>query len=328
MNTNPSSDNDSERRLNADQESWFPGLAYAGVAAIGGSVLVNSSRSMPVKVLTPLVLAAGTGAYFLPAHTEQLKRDWVPMRLSSKLNPPLSSSDSSNPELTTHSLKETVQSVTSEIGDKVKETLGVQSTKSMSDQDQASEEMAAFRSSLPENPSSSRWSWWKGGDTTVPLIKEMDSSLMQAGNIIKSAEQRLAADGDSNDSINSGDNDTVDTSASPSPISITSPGTSTKPSTDIKSHKVLVDKAVAKSAVKGHDDLINRAALLGKNAEESALKVHENVVDASVPKERQGRNEKHQVELSRMASQSDLKDGKFVVRVVENSENPNVLPER
>ncbi|KAF9355105.1 hypothetical protein BGX26_006980 [Mortierella sp. AD094] len=313
MNSNPSSDDDSDRRLKADQESWLPGLAYAGAAAIGGSVLVNGARSMPVKVLTPLALAAATGAYFLPAHTEQFKHTWVPMRMSSKSDPSLSSSDSSNPNSTIHSLKQTVQGVTSEIGDKVRETIGgvprvIPSTKNnngMSNQDQASEEMAAFRESLPENPSSSRWSWWKGTDTTAPMLKEMDGSMMQAENIIKTAEKPLAAIGSSSSSSN-----TVNSS------------TSSKP------HKVVVDKALASAAVKGHDALINRAALLGKNAEESALKVHENVVDAAMPKHRQGRHEKHQIEISRQASQSDLKDGKFVIRVTENSENPSALPER
>ncbi|KAF9921663.1 hypothetical protein BGZ65_010169, partial [Modicella reniformis] len=84
--TPPATNNDTIRRLKADQEPLLPALAYAGAAAIGGSVLVNRTRSMPIKILTPLAMATVTGAYFLPAHTDMIKNTWTPFLVTNTAN--------------------------------------------------------------------------------------------------------------------------------------------------------------------------------------------------------------------------------------------------
>ncbi|KAF9115992.1 hypothetical protein BGX27_005429 [Mortierella sp. AM989] len=289
---------DASRRLRVEQESWFPGLAYAGAAAIGSAVIVNNAaRSMPVKLLTPLAMAAATGAYFLPAHADQFRRTWIPMDLSIK--PDESSLSKFNPPV--NNLKQSAQRSTSEMRDMAMDTpprlipssMVTPDRMEMSNTMSSTQEMAGFKENLPENPSSSRWSWWKSSYSTTPMNKETDSKM-------RTPKRR--------DSTTTDHTVVID-------------------NTNGKPRKILVDKAVASAAIKGHDDLINRASLLGRNVEETALKVHENVYDAAVPKRRQSRHEKRPIEISRQASQSDLRDGKFIIRVTENSD-PGALPER
>jgi len=62
----------------------------------------------------------------------------------------------------------------------------------------------------------------------------------------------------------------------------------------------VVDKNLAKAAIKQHNTLINRG---GSRAEERARKAHENVVDAGLPADRQGRSEVHKIDISREAAE-------------------------
>ncbi|KAI1320908.1 hypothetical protein EDD11_009231 [Mortierella claussenii] len=349
MSSHPSSNiNDPRRRpLNAEQETLLPGLLYAGVAGIGGYVLVNQARSMPVKVLTPLALAAITGSYFLPAHTARIKDTWMPMRVASSSTPPTTSpyirdvkrsAQESSLDLG-HKTKETVDDVQRQAQanwDDIKHkgeslantyrdagheqvnkfvdrsvndaqfwldrqkteadkflhntasTLTGKSTEGMSQHDK---EKAYYKETLPEHPSSSRWSWWKSSDSTAPK-KDIERKAE-----LQNQETKNAALGA----------DTLLTTTSAS---------ATKP------RIVPVDKSVASTAIKYHDDAVTRGVRLGADHGDRALKVHENVVDASKPVDSQGRNEKHPVEISRLASKSDYNDGKFEVKVVPGEEVP------
>ncbi|KAG0100691.1 hypothetical protein BGZ93_007681 [Podila epicladia] len=344
------------RRMRADQEPMLPGLAFAGAAAVGGSILVNRSRSFPVKVLTPLAFGAVAGAYFLPAHTSLIKNMWSkPIRVST-------STDTSSESL--RDLKRSAEAASLDLGRKTMETVddvSRQAQNSWQDikgkaenlaenyrevgQDQINKavdksvheardwlgqqkaeadrilnETAAILSTTKspsssftpaqmehnkfhdfessssasqEQPSSSRWSWWTSSDSVAPK-KDVESKI--------------------HDSTT-----TTTTRRVERPRETT---TTTTTTTESKPHKILVDKAVARSAVKQHDATINRGALLGKeDIEETARKVHENVVDAALPKSRQSRNEEHPIEISRIASESDLRDGKFIVG--KSSTDPN-----
>ncbi|KAF9198499.1 hypothetical protein BGZ49_000666 [Haplosporangium sp. Z 27] len=311
-------DDPNKLRRKSDQESWLPGLAYVGAATIGGAVLVNSSRSMPVKVMMPMAVAAATGAYFLPMHTEEIRRTLIPSSTPDKTDLPFYSPYSSKHSTTIQNLKQTAKDTTSDMGSKVKETMdnvprmmsSGTDNNSIPVQNETTEEMTVFRGTLPENPSSSRWSWWKSSDTTTgvsnaTMPKKMDMPKMQHENMTEALATPLATSALKN---------------------IKKSDTST--SAHNKPHKIVIDKTVSSAAIKGHDGVIKRAEPLGKDVEETALKVHENVIDAAKPEHRQSRHEKYPIEISRQASQSGLKDGKFVVRVTENSENPSVMPER
>ncbi|KAF8934221.1 hypothetical protein BGZ58_005843 [Dissophora ornata] len=340
--------------MKADQESWMPGLAYVGVAAIGSSALVNRARSMPVKIVTPLAMAAVAGSYFLPAHTDLLKPSWM---LSSSPTDATATTSTSNPT-SMRDLQQSANETALDLRDKTLETIEdltqqsqatwddiklkgenlagayrdvgqdqvnkvvetstheVQSwlDKQKTEADKLLHEAALALSStssklsqiphhdknissqqVPENPSSSRWSWWKTSDN-VASKSELDSAIHKhtsTSDKNKPMVRRPSAD-----------------------------ATSTKP------EKIVIDKAVSSAAIKGHDRLINRTSLVGKNAEESAIKVHDNVVDAALPRDRQTPNEKHFLEISRQASQSDLQDGQFIVKKTSDEANKDALPKR
>ncbi|KAF8988865.1 hypothetical protein BGZ52_005792 [Haplosporangium bisporale] len=342
--------------MKADQERMLPGLAYAGAAAVGGSILVNRVRSFPVKVLTPLAFGAVTGAYFLPAHTDLIKNMWSkPVHVST-------STDTTSQSL--RDLKRSAEAASFDLGHKTMETVddvsrqaqsnwqdikgkaenladtyrevgkdqvnkvvdkSVHEARSWLDQQKAeadrilnetasvlSTTKSASSSLKPthmetnkfhnfdsssttsqDQPSASRWSWWTSSDSVAPK-KEVESKIQGT-----TTTRRIERPGET--------------------IAITT--------TESKPRKLVVDKAVASTAVKQHDATVYRGALLGKpDIEETARKVHENVVDAALPMYRQGRYEKHPIEISRGASQSDLQDGKYVVR--ESSSNPDVPYER
>ncbi|KAF9158490.1 hypothetical protein DFQ26_007547 [Actinomortierella ambigua] len=63
-------DKNEYRHQLAQHESVGAGLFYAAAAGVAGSALVARSRSVPVKILTPLTMAALTANYFLPAHSD------------------------------------------------------------------------------------------------------------------------------------------------------------------------------------------------------------------------------------------------------------------
>ncbi|KAF9966795.1 hypothetical protein BGZ70_001208 [Mortierella alpina] len=381
---------DAYRRLKADQEPLLPGLAYAGAAAVGGSILVNRIRSVPVKILTPLALGAMAGSYFLPAHTDLLKNTWTPMRIS-KTGAPVDASNSTS----MRDLKRSTNDAAFELGNKTVEAVddvsrqaqaswddikrkgenladayreagkeqvhkvvdeSVQGAKSWLDQQkneadrllnetasilsaststfpssrkdqsedtnrfhdvdrssssapsQLDKERAFFKEQSQEQPSSSRWSWWSRSNSASPAKeqatdKETDMVTDGFANVKPVPRRRER----SSPSLNLNDGESVVESL---------PG---------KPRKIVVDKAVASAAIKGHDNIVNREALHGRNAEETARKVHENVIDATVPRHRQGRHEIHKLEVSRQASESDLRDGQFVVREIRNHDD---VPQR
>ncbi|KAF9350373.1 hypothetical protein BGX34_001258 [Mortierella sp. NVP85] len=402
---------DSIRRLKANQEPLLPGLAYAGAAAVGGAMLVNSARSMPIKVLTPLAMATATGVYFLPAHADLIKHTWTPFLVShpadgeerisdlssfstsmrdpkpSNNNITSSSSTSSSNAATdlAHQAEASWQGIKrqgEDLAENYKQA-GKEQLSQMVDQpvheakswlerrkEQAenifnsSSPVAAtttaawppnrpqntFHDSIPENPSSSRWSWWKRSDSMTPK-SEMNNNKIQARAEDPATMDAMA----SSSSPRSSSSSTSERARRPSTTSTTTITTTTtttdpvamaaahEPAPDsmpmeepskpqppqrrgsFKPRNVLVDKAVASAAIKGHDDTINRHALLGKNTEETARKVHDNVVDAALPKHRQSPNERHDIEISRQASKSDMRDGQFIVR---KTDDPEAMPQR
>ncbi|KAF9439321.1 hypothetical protein BGZ76_003851 [Entomortierella beljakovae] len=216
---------------------------------------------MKVKLFTPLVVAAATGIYFIPVQAKQVKKLW---HMNDNIDSPQNSS--------VFTIKLDPQGAVSGVG--IGLGNGIMGGNNA--------RMTSIRDALPDNPSSSQWSWWKNTDT----------------GIFSALSFKRAVDSEQNQK------------------------------TTMMPKKVVIDKVVSAAAVKGHDALINRASMVGKNAEETALKVHDNVINAALPARRMSRHEKRPIEISRQASESDLKDGKFVVRVVENSENPQSLPER
>lgn len=46
--------------MKADQEPMLPGLAYAGAAAVGGSILVNRVRKCTMFIFLKLLMAMAT----------------------------------------------------------------------------------------------------------------------------------------------------------------------------------------------------------------------------------------------------------------------------
>ncbi|KAG0265993.1 hypothetical protein BG011_003643 [Mortierella polycephala] len=343
------SDNNTYRRLKADQEPLLPGLAYAGAAGIGGSVLVYRVRSVPIRVLTPLAFAAVAGSYFLPAHTDLIKSRWMPMRMSKTddvvPNSPLS---------TMRDLKQGAEEVASDLEHKTKETVDDVSRQAQAnwvDIKQKSENLAeAYReagqekvsnaveksvsgakswldrqkneadhlleetssilsaSSFPstasnrdnnkfhgsaareqsqEQPSSSRWSWWSQSDSISPK-KDVENKIDSKTDTAPEVKRVKRPESD--------------------------PKMREKKSEDEKNPLLLVDKNRASLAVKGHDDAVNRAALERKDAEERGLKVYDNVNDASLPKDLQSSIVKIPIEVARKAAESDIKDGKYIVR--------------
>lgn len=174
---------------------------------------------------------------------------------------------------------------------------------------QLAKEKAFFREKSQEQPSSSRWSWWskssgspqKEQETNVKTETDMVTDGFANVKPVPRRSER------STPSLNLNDGERVVE---------TLPG---------KPRKIVVDKAVASAAIKGHDNVVNREALHGRNAEETARKVHENVIDATVPRHRQGRNEIHKLEVSRQASESGVRDGQFVVREIRSQDE---VPER
>ncbi|KAF9570930.1 hypothetical protein EC968_001179 [Mortierella alpina] len=380
---------DAYRRLKADQEPLLPGLAYAGAAAVGGSILVNRIRSVPVKILTPLAFGALAGSYFLPAHADLLKNTWTPMRIS-KTGAPIDASDSSS----LRDLNRSTNDAAFELRNKTAETVddvsrqaqaswddikrkgenladayreagkeqvhkvvdeSVQGAKSWLDQqkneadrllnetasilssstssfpssrrdqtrdtnrfhdvDQSSpaapsqlaKETAFFKEKSREQPSSSRWSWWSQSDN-VPPQKGQGADT----------ETDMVTDGFATVKP-------VPRREPPAPSLNLNNGERVVENVPGKPRKIVVDKAIATAAIKGHDNVVNREALHGRNAEETGRKVHENVIDAALPRHRQGRNEIHKLEVSRQASESDLRDGKFIVREIRS---PDDVPER
>lgn len=306
-------------------------------------------------MLTPLAFGAVAGAYFLPAHTDLIKNMWSkPVHVSMSTDTTsqslrdLKRSAEAAPFDLGHKTMETVDDVSRqaqaswqdvkgkadnlaetyrEVGqDQVNKAVEkpVHEARSWLDQQKAeadrimnetasilsktksasssitpaqmeSNRLHNFESSSTtsqEQPSASRWSWWTPSDSIAPK-KEVESK-MQGTTTTRRVER---------------------------------PGETTTTTTESKPRKLVIDKAVSSTAVKQHDATVNRGAMLGKeNIEETARKVHENVVDAALPWTRQGRYEKHPIEISRDASKSDLRDGRFVVR--ESSSNPNVPYER
>ncbi|KAG0205564.1 hypothetical protein BGX28_002816 [Mortierella sp. GBA30] len=383
------SDDDAYRRLKADQEPWLPGLAYVGAAAIGGSILVNRVRSVPVKILTPLAFGAVAGSYFLPAHTDLIKNTWTPLRISragDKL-------DISPTPTSLQDLERSTKDAASELSQKTIETVddvsrqaqaswedvkrkgenladayreagqeqvnkvvekSVQGAKSWLDQQkneadkflnetasvltasassrkdqpeyrnkfhdlgdrtsssrptQLEKETAFFKQKSQEQPSSSRWSWWTKSDSMASPKKDTDAKI------------DVVTDGFA----------TVKRVKRPEPAPLpTSLNKGAPVKSEVEEHagkprKILIDKAVASAAVKGHDNVVNREALHGRNAEDTARKVHKNVIDAAVSRNGQGRQELHKIEVTRQAAASDLRDGQFIVREVKN---PDELPQR
>ncbi|KAF9190609.1 hypothetical protein BGZ50_000153 [Haplosporangium sp. Z 11] len=357
------SDNDIYRRLKADQEPLLPGLAYAGIAGVGGSALVYRVRSVPVKVLTPLAFAAVAGSYFLPAHTDLIKNKWMPMKVSkaSDIMP-----NSSSPSM--RDLKQSTKEVASDLEHKAMETVdnvsrqaqaswedikqrgegikqkgedimqkgenlvetyresgqeqvnnavekSVSGAKSWLDRqkdeaDHLLEETSSIlsASSFPstdsdrdsnkfhgnpareqsqEQPSSSRWSWWSQSDSISPKkdVEAMIDSKTDTTPVVKRVE-RPESDSRMRE----------------------------KASEDSRPREVIVDKNRAVLAVRGHDEAVNRAVLEPESAEERGLKVYHNVNDASLPKDLQSPIVKIPIEVARKATESDIKDGKYVVR--------------
>ncbi|KAF9275647.1 hypothetical protein BGZ68_010629 [Mortierella alpina] len=292
---------DAYRRLKADQEPLLPGLAYAGAAAVGGSILVN--------------------------RIHLLKNAWTPVRLS-KTGSPIDASDSTS----MRDLNRSTNDAAFELGNKTVETVddvsrqaqaswddikrkgenladayreagkeqvhkvvdeSVQGAKSWLDQQkneadrllnetasilsastssfpasrkdqtedtnrfhdidrsssaapsQLAKEKAFFREKSQEQPSSSRWSWWsksngspqKEQETNVETETDMVTDGFANVKPVPRRSER------STPSLNLNDGERVVQNL---------PG---------KPRKIVVDKAVASAAIKGHDNIVNREAL-------------------------------------------------------------------
>jgi len=335
-------------KYKADQEPLLPGVAYAGAAALAGSMLVNRVPRMSVKILTPLTLAAVTGAYFLPAHYDQLKHTWIPLKVSHSGETAPSTTSASLQDL-----KRSTEDTTLDLGHKTIETvddIARQTRAGWEDIKRKSENLAesykeagqdhvnkAVEKSVHEAKS-----WLDGQRAEADRLLHETASIISAKvgstdhtnkfhnmpqNAKESAFYKETTAGEQPSSSrwswwNSGNNSS---STTEKPATVPTK-TETTPTTQ-RPRRVSIDKTVASAAIKQHDRVVNRAALMGLNAEETARKVHENVVDASMPKERQSRHEKHPIEISRRASQSDLKDGKYIVKVKPDA-GDDELPER
>ncbi|KAF9907441.1 hypothetical protein EC991_010905 [Linnemannia zychae] len=324
-------------KYKADQEPMMPGIAYAGAAAVAGSILVNRVPSVSVKILTPLTLAAVTGSYFLPAHYDQLKHTWLPLKVSH-------SGETAPSSASLRDLKRSAESTTFDLGHKTIDTvedISRQTQASWEDIKRKGEDLAeAYKEAgqehvnkVVENSVHEAKSWLDGQRAEADRLLHQTASVITGKigsssdhnkfhndltqNAKESAFYRETSHEQPSSSRWSWWGSSAPTTAE-KPLTTTSTSASKKteptPSTQ-RPRRVSVDKTVASAAIKQHDVTVNRAALLGKNAEETARKVHENVVDASLPKERQGRNEKHPLEISRRASESDYRDGKYIVKV-------------
>jgi hypothetical protein len=334
-------------KYKAEQEPLLPGVAYAGAAAVAGSMLVNRVPRMSVKILTPLTLAAVTGAYFLPAHYDQLKHTWIPLKVSHS-----GETASSTPSASLQDLKQTTEDTALDLGHKTIDAvddIARQTQASWEGIKRKSENLAeAYKEAGQDHVNT-------GVEKSVNEAKSwLDSQRAEADRLLHETASVIAAKVGSTDHTNKfhnmpqnakesafykettageqpsssrwlwwgGGNSSSSTPETPA----VSTKTETTPTTQ-RPRRVSIDKAVASAAIKQHDYVVNHASLLGLNAEDTARKVHENVVDASVPKERQSRNEKHPIELSRRASMSDYKDGKYIVKVVPGAKDDE-LPER
>ncbi|KAG0222467.1 hypothetical protein BGX31_009117 [Mortierella sp. GBA43] len=364
--TSPASSDDTIRR-NADQESLLPGLAYVGAAAIGGAALVNHVRSMPIKILTPLAMATVTGVYFLPAHTEMVKSSWtrtpVARQVSADDEQPMAYTPRGVMEASaySHTYPSMAVAPPSTMSQGTNSSMmmgpvpqleqeGKEQAKSWLDPWRVDSEKTAgaqmkfpdtsMNQSIPENPSSSRWSWWTRSEqmtpkgeknTKVQMRSKEPASSMSLPMTSSMTSERVERPLSTTTTVTT----TTTMDADPSTSAAAQESAQSQEELQmqqqqqrrgsLKPRKIVVDKAIASAAIKGHDDLINRDSLMGKNTEETARKVHDNVIDAAVPKHRQSRHETHPIELSRRASQSDKMDGRFVVR---ESQDPNVPPER
>ncbi|KAF9970577.1 hypothetical protein BGZ73_006707 [Actinomortierella ambigua] len=113
------------RRQLAKNESVGAGLFYAAAAGVAGSALVARTRSMPVKVLTPLTMAALTANYFMPAHSDYyLNNMGRPLRFGHKANVDLREPDEALPNSPSLSssmadLKETTKAAAQDISQDV-----------------------------------------------------------------------------------------------------------------------------------------------------------------------------------------------------------------
>ncbi|KAF9152979.1 hypothetical protein BG015_004340 [Linnemannia schmuckeri] len=343
---------DSYRKYKADQEPLLPGVAYAGAAAVAGSILVNRSPSRSVKILTPLALAAVTGAYFLPAHYDQLKHTWIPLKVSHS-----GETASSATSASLRDLKRSTEDTTLDLGHKTIDTvddIARQTQAGWEDIKRKGENLAeAYKEAGQEHLNTAveksvheAKSWLNGQRAEADRLLHETASIItgKAGsssdhtnrfhnmpqNVKESAFYKETTAGEQPSSSRWswwGGGSGNSSSDSEKPAISTKTETTTSSTTTQRPRRVSVDKTVASAAVKQHDIIVNRAAQMGLNAEETARKVHENVVDASMPKERQSRHEKHPIEISRRASQSDLNDGKYIVKVNPGASDDE-LPER
>ncbi|KAG0288962.1 hypothetical protein BGZ96_007363 [Linnemannia gamsii] len=338
---------DAYRKSKADQEQLLPGVAYAGAAAVAGTLLVTRVASRTVKILTPLTLAAVTGAYFLPAHYDQLKHSWIPLKVSH------SGENASSTSASLLDLKRSAENTTFDLGHKTIDTvddIARQTEASWEDVKRKGENLAgAYKEAGQEHLS-------KAVEKSVYDTKSwLDDQRAEADRLLHETASMITTKVGSSSSNKFHDMPQnakesafyKETTAGEQPSSSrwawwsggsTSSPASEKPAstsakvdipitTTQRPRRVSVDKTVASAAIKQHDHIVNRGALLGMNAEETARKVHENVVDASMPRERQSRHEKHPIEISRRASQSALNDGKYIIKVNPDA-GDDELPER
>ncbi|KAG0293924.1 hypothetical protein BGZ97_005215 [Linnemannia gamsii] len=302
---------------------------------------------MSVKILTPLAFATVTGAYFLPAHYDQLKHTWIPLKVSR------SGETASSSSASLQDLKRSTEGTTFDLGHKTIDTvddIARQTQANWVDIKRKGENLAeAYKEAGQEHINkaveksvSETKSWLDGQRAEADRLLNKTASVITAKvgssdhtnkfhnmsqNAKESAFYKETTAGEQPSSSrwawwSGGSNSS--SPASESPVSESPARVST---TTQRPRRVSVDKAVAKAAIKQHDHVVNQAALMGLNAEETARKVHENVIDASMPEERQSRHEKHPIEISRRASESDLKDGKYIIKVNPNAKDDE-LPER
>ncbi|KAF9125171.1 hypothetical protein BGW39_007610 [Mortierella sp. 14UC] len=327
----------------------MPGVAYAGAAAVAGSILVNRVPSVSVKILTPLTLAAVTGSYFLPAHYDQLKHTWLPLKVSH-------SGKTADSSASLRDLERSAENTTLDLGHKTIDTVEDISRQTQADWEDIKhngENLAEAHkeagqehvNNVVEKTVHEAKSWLDGQRAEADRLLHETASIISAKVGSSSDHNKFHNNLPQNAKESAFYKDTSHeqpsssrwlwwSSSAPAPATADKSGSTTSTSTSTtteptpstqRPRRVSIDKAVASAAIKQHDVTVNRAALLGKNAEETARKVHENVVDASMPKERQGRHERHPIELSRRASESDYNDGKYVVKVTGAEDE---LPER
>lgn len=304
-----------------------------------------------MKILTPLTLAAVTGAYFLPAHYDQLKHSWIPLKVSHSGETAPSTSSS------LLDLKRSAENTTFDLGHKTIDTvddIARQTQAGWEDVKRKGENLAeAYKEAGQEHLGKAveksvydTKSWLDDQRAEADRLLHETASMITAKvgssssddtnkfhnmpqNAKESAFYKETTAGEQPSSSRWawwGGGSTSSSSASEMPAS-TSTKADINTTTPQRPRKVPVDKTVASAAIKQYDHVVNRGAMLGMDTEETARKVHENVVDASMPEERQSRHEKHPIEISRRASQSDLNDGKYIVKVNPDAGDDEV-PER